>query len=157
MNPFAPKSTSYLKPGHFWSIPIGDNRFGCGVVLALHLNREGKRETRSFLAGLLDWNGDAPPTASHITNREVIATRFAHIKTILMSGREIIGEVTPWWDCAAEVAGNDDIPTAGYNVLNILAKKHARLVETTKGESRRREIPEAVGIFEANGLSRILR
>lgn len=123
-----------MKPGHFWSIPIDDNRFGCGVVLALHLNREGKRETRSFLAGLLDWNGNAPPTASQIENRDVVVTRFAHIKTILMSGGEIIGEVAPWWDWPPEVSGNDDIPTAGYNVLNLLAKKHAMLGGTTKGE-----------------------
>ncbi|TLD70536.1 hypothetical protein FEM03_12485 [Phragmitibacter flavus] len=134
MKPFCPKSTSYLKPGHFWSIPIDDDRFGCGVVLALHLNREGKRETRSFLAGLLDWNGDAPPRASEIENREVIATRFAHIKAITMSGGEIIGEVVPWWEWPLEVSGRDDIPTAGYNVLNLLAKKHATLAATTKGE-----------------------
>jgi hypothetical protein len=134
MKTFAPKSTNHLKPGHFWSIPIDEGRFGCGVVLSLHLNREGKKQTRSFLAGLLDWTGDAPPSASQIEIREVIETRFAHIKTILMSGGEIIGEVDPWWDWPPEISGNDQIPTAGYNVFNILAKKHATHPITKEGE-----------------------
>ena len=127
MKPFAPKSTSHLKPCHFWSIPIDGNRFGCGVVLALHRNREGKRETRFFLAGLLDWTGDMPPQSAQIEGRRIIETRFAHVKTILISGGEIIGEVEPWWDWPAEVSGRDDIPTAGYNVITILATKHASL------------------------------
>ena len=51
-----------------------------------------------------------------------------------MSGGEIIGEVEPWWEWPPEVSGRDDIPTAGYNVLNLLAKKYATLAATTKGE-----------------------
>jgi hypothetical protein len=134
MKTFAPKSTSHLKPGHFWSIPIDEGRFGCGVVLSMHLNRDGKLQTRSFLAGLLDWTGDTPPSASQIEKREVIETRFAHIKTILMSGGEIIGEVDPWWDWPQAISGNDNIPTAGYNVLSILAKKHS--TDQTKKDGR---------------------
>ena len=129
MKPFAPKSTSYISPGQFWSIPLSGGRFGCGIVLALVMNREGTIDTRLFLAGLLEWIGDSPPVATVIQNSRVIATRFAHIKTIQMAGGELIGEVAPWWDRPSEIPHNDDIPTAGYNVFRLLAEEQAESLE----------------------------
>jgi hypothetical protein len=125
MKPFLPKSTSYLAPGHFWSIPIDDHLYGCGVVLAMRTNREGKRDSRMFLAGLLDWIGQTTPNEECIKDKRVVAERFAHIKTIQMSGGEVIGRVEPWWNRPSEISTDDSIPTAGYNVLAILARKLA--------------------------------
>ncbi|QTN32542.1 hypothetical protein HZ994_09435 [Akkermansiaceae bacterium] len=51
-----------------------------------------------------------------------------------MSGGEIIGEVDPWWDWPQAISENDDIPTAGYNVLSILAKKHSTCQTAKEGE-----------------------
>ena len=124
MKPFAPKSTAHMKPGQYWSLPLSRGRFGCGVVLAL-VQREGKADTRIFLAGLLDWIGDTPPTDNAIANRTVIAERFAHIKMIQMTGGELIGEVAPWWGNDSTVPFSDDVPTAGYNVFSRLAEKQA--------------------------------
>ena len=100
----------------------------------MHLNSEGKRESRTFLAGLLEWTGEKPPSALEIEGRNVILARFAHIKTILMGGGELIGEVVPWWDWPSEISDDDNIPTAGYNVMNIMAEKHAQLQDTKQDE-----------------------
>lgn len=128
MKPFAPKSTSYLRPGQFWSIPLNGGRFGCGIVLALVRNGE-KIDSRMFLGGLLEWIGDSPPLASAIQDRRIIAERFVHIKTIRTTGGELIGEVAPWWDRPTEIAFVDDIPTAGYGVFRLLAEKQVESLE----------------------------
>ena len=88
-------------------------------------NREGKRDSRTFLAGLLDWIGQTTPDEECIRGKRVVAERFAHIKTIQMSGGEVIGRVEPWWNRPSDISEDDSIPTAGYNVLTILAKKLA--------------------------------
>ena len=113
-----------MTPGQYWSIPVSGGRFGCGVVLTL-IDREGKADPRMFLAGLLEWIGDAPPVPTEIANRPIVAKRFAHIKMIQMTGKELIGEVTPWWDYDNPVPFTDDILTAGYNVFSLLAAKQA--------------------------------
>ena len=76
-----------------------------------------------FLAGLIDWTGQTAPDEECIKGRRVVAERFAHIKMIQMSGRNVIGRVEPWWDRPSEISDDDSIPTAGYNVLTILAKE----------------------------------
>ena len=124
MKPFTPKSTAYLRPGQYWSLPLKAGRFGCGVVLS-RVEREGKPDTRMFLAGLLQWIGDSQPTDELIVNRPIAVKRFAHIKMIQMTGGQLIGEFAPWWEVDTLVPFSDDIPTAGYNVLTILAQKQA--------------------------------
>ncbi|TLD70793.1 hypothetical protein FEM03_10820 [Phragmitibacter flavus] len=125
MTSFSPKSTKYLQVGHFWMIPIDDRRCACGVVLALVKNGDGKLDSRSFLAGLVDWTGRTVPDEDSIQGRRIVVERFTHIKTIQMSGGEVIGKVEPWWDRSSEISKDDSIPSAGYNVLTILAKKLA--------------------------------
>ena len=78
-----------------------------------------------FLAGLLDWTGQTAPNEESIKDKRVVAERFAHIKMIQMSGGDVNGRVEPWWDRPSEISDDDSIPTAGYNVLTILAKKLA--------------------------------
>lgn len=124
MKPFIPKSTAYLRAGQYWSLPLKHGRFGCGVVLS-RVERDEKPDTRMFLAGLLEWIGDSQPTEEAIENRPIAARRFAHIKMIHMTGGQLIGELTPWWDVDNLGSFGDDIPTAGYNVFTILAQKQA--------------------------------
>lgn len=87
-----------------------------------------------FLAGLLDWIGLTAPDEESIKGKRVVAERFAHIKTIQTSGGEVIGRVAPWWDQTSYISENDSIPTAGYNVLSIMAKKLASTQRQTTGE-----------------------
>lgn len=85
--PFRPKSTAYLRPGMFWGVPLSDGRTACGRVLQI---QAGSRVT--FLAGLMDWVGDDPPSARSVAGARLIAQGTAHIKTITENGGEILGE-----------------------------------------------------------------
>ena len=63
--PFVPKTNAKLLPGQFWSIPLSDGRFGCGRVLTA--TPEAGYGARTWFTGaVLDWVGDAPPTAESI-------------------------------------------------------------------------------------------
>jgi hypothetical protein len=98
--PFVPKSNRFLAPGQYWAVPLSDGRFGCGRVLDvppsgdLHV----PANARMFLAGLLDWVGPQPPTDQSIVGAGLIAQGFAHIKTILTTGGEVLG----WRDLEAD-------------------------------------------------------
>lgn len=88
--PFIPKSTAYLKPGQFWSIPLDNGRFACGRVIELPPRSE-PRDRTSFLAGLLDWAGNEPPTYESIAGCKTIKQGNVHIKTIRENDGEILG------------------------------------------------------------------
>ena len=112
-----------MKLGQFWSVPLSDGRFACGAVAAVRIE-DGKRERRSFLAGLVDWCGVAPPREAEISGRPLLDIAFAHIKTITTTGGEILGEITASWDIAPEMPYTDSIPTWGYNVISVAAESH---------------------------------
>ena len=126
MYPLLPKSTARIKAGQFWGVPIEGRGFGCGVILAIERKLTGKRDTRRFLAGLLDWSGPKHPTSTQIVGRRVIAYGFAHLKTITENGGALIGEVEPWWEWPPEIQNMNNIPTWGYSVVSILAEKYHR-------------------------------
>ena len=63
--PFIPKSTSLMKEGQYWDIPLSNGKFACGRVLQFDYSN-GKKNSRSFLAGLMDWVGENPPTSDTI-------------------------------------------------------------------------------------------
>src|SRR5689334_1475440 len=88
--PFVPKSTASLEPGQFWSIPLQSGRFACGRVLQLKEIR-GRRDSRIFLAGLLDWVGSEPPTSDSISRRRAVEQGEVHVKTIHENGGQILG------------------------------------------------------------------
>src|SRR5262249_30056707 len=88
--PFVPKSTAYLEPGHFWSIPMRSGRFACGRVIQLRIEN-GKRDSRMFLAGLMDWTGNLPPTSDAIAGCGVNSQGAAHVKTIGENNGEVLG------------------------------------------------------------------
>ena len=91
--PFEPKSNAYLVPGQFWGVPLSDGRWACGRVLAVKTRADayfpGNR--RMFLAALMGWHGDEPPTAGAIADREVLAQGWAHVKSIQLNGQMILG------------------------------------------------------------------
>ena len=89
--PFTPKSTAYLKPGHFWFIPLDNGGFACGRVVELTIDENGKQDSRIFLAELLDWTDDKPPSSESIANCKFIEQGKVHIKTIRENKGEILG------------------------------------------------------------------
>jgi hypothetical protein len=87
--PLSPKTTTHLRPGQFWSIPMSDGRFGCGRVLQVDLERSTR--TR-FIGAVLDWVGSDPPTADAIAGSGVLAFGNAHVRVITFGGGAILGE-----------------------------------------------------------------
>jgi len=89
--PFIPKSNAQLEPGQFWSIPLSDGRFGCGRVLRIDRDRSyGARIL--FVGAVLDWVGDAPPTAEAIAGRPILGVGVMHVRGISYGGGAVIGE-----------------------------------------------------------------
>jgi hypothetical protein len=88
--PFVPKSTAYIEPGHFWSIGLAKGGYACGRVIQLKMEN-GRRDSRTFLAGLMDWCGEEVPTAESIAGCAVIKQGQVHIKTIKDNASEICG------------------------------------------------------------------
>jgi hypothetical protein len=47
--------------------------------------------SRTFLAALMQWEGDEPPAAEAIAGRQVLAQGWAHVGSIQRNGRVILG------------------------------------------------------------------
>ncbi len=88
--PFVPRSTAYLREGQFWHIPLSDSSFACGRVLQFDL-RNGKRHSRLFLAGLLDWHAMQLPTVESIAGSALLRQGLAHIQTVAWNNGAILG------------------------------------------------------------------
>ena len=89
--PLIPKTTAHLRPGQFWSIPMADGRFGCGRVLRVDTGRPSGGRTR-FIAAILDWVGDSPPSSEAIAGSPVLKVGNAHVRLISFGGGAILGE-----------------------------------------------------------------
>jgi hypothetical protein len=88
--PHVPKSSKSLELGDFWSIPLDCGRFACGRVIGRWpVGWRGSH--RAFLAGLVDWVFDSPPTTKAIAGAPTLIQGGAHIKTILATGGSILG------------------------------------------------------------------
>jgi hypothetical protein len=92
--PFVPKSNAHLRAGQFWTIPLAHGRFAAGVVVATP-DRERAPDVilnaRCFASGVLDWIGDAEPTADDLGSAQLIAWGTAHIRSIVFAGGSILG------------------------------------------------------------------
>lgn len=97
--PFLPRSTSYLQPGDFWSVPLSDGRFACGRVLDTkatagpddHDDLGLSLSTRVFFLGLMDWVGEVAPSTDSLAGAALLRQGAAHILTITTTGGEILG------------------------------------------------------------------
>jgi len=148
--PFVPRSTAALLPGQFWGIPLSDGTFGCGRVIELKAARVvGARV--SFLAAVMDWHGDKPPTADSIAGAKCLAQGKAHLKSITETGGSILGyrplaldNIEPWEFRGAEFHVNSYVHKGlqplrpqqpednclpvlsiwGYHVPMVIAERH---------------------------------
>lgn len=100
--PFVPRSTTSLVPGQFWAIPLSDGSFGCGRVI--ETKPPGSAGARLlFLAAVLDWYADVPPTSGAIAGVKCLDQGQAHMKAITETGGCILGHrpleldsIEPW-------------------------------------------------------------
>ncbi|WP_177177281.1 Imm26 family immunity protein [Bacillus sp. MUM 116] len=83
--PFKPKSNRFLIPGQFWAIPLNSGKFACGRVIQIMPKGE-LGSTKCFLAGLMNWVGDKPPTSEDLAVCSTIKQGDVHIVTIHETG-----------------------------------------------------------------------
>ena len=125
--PFVPRSTTYLVPGQYWSIPLSNVLFACGRVLQL---RDGN--SRNFIAGLMDWSGEEPPSAATIRGCKLIAHGQVHVKTIHENDGEILGCLSLEESGIEVPLSLDEAPGAdchlrrGFDVLRIASVQEQR-------------------------------
>jgi hypothetical protein len=118
--PFVPKSNAGLVPGQFWSIPLSNGRFACGrVIQLLPESTKYPGSTKIFLAGLMDWIGNEPPTEQTIAGHKTTAQAAAHIVTILDNG----GKIDGWRDLSL-----DEIST-NYSLSQSMASPAQNVVQ----------------------------
>ena len=120
--PFQPKSTTHLARGQFWALPLDDGRFGAACVVGEHW-KDGRRHTRSFIAGVMAWHGRQPPTAADLKGCAIAAHGFAHIKTIVASGGQILGQAQPDFGNLPTRDDSMGLPIWGFLVPGILARQ----------------------------------
>jgi hypothetical protein len=89
--PFIPKSNKKIKVGDYWLMKLSDDSFSVGVVIDIPPN--DLKLTREIIIGLLDWNENHEPKMIDIKNSEFITQGHAHIKTIIYTGNEIVGNL----------------------------------------------------------------
>jgi hypothetical protein len=88
--PFVPKSSVKLEPGDFWAIPVDGGLFACGRVIDFW-PKDYKGSKTGFLAGLMDWSSEQPPSVESIAGVQTIQQGGAHYKSIILTGGEILG------------------------------------------------------------------
>ena len=88
--PFCPKSTSRLVSGQFWPIELTNGRFASGRVLQLKF-LSGAQDRRMFLAGLMDWCGEAPPTSHSLDGAGLLEFGQAHTSMFSSNGFQVTG------------------------------------------------------------------
>jgi hypothetical protein len=118
--PFLPRSTRWLKRGHFWAIPLGCELYGAGCVVGSSL-RDGKRDTRLFIAGVVQWTGSQPPTSAELFGRPLVDFAFAHLKAITEDGGLVIGQAAIRFADAPVAAEGLSMSTWGFRVPRIIA------------------------------------
>ena len=79
--PFKPKSNKTLIPGQYWAIPLKEGKFACGRVVQVTRNYMAS-PTKTFLAGLIDWVGDIPPTYEAIAGKKILEQGVVHVMCI---------------------------------------------------------------------------
>jgi hypothetical protein len=87
--PFIPRSTTHLRVGDFWAIPLRRGGwFACGRVLCLLPSR-----TR-VLMGLMDWCEPTIPTAESLRGCTVLNCGAGHVTlSLTQAGRPILGNL----------------------------------------------------------------
>jgi hypothetical protein len=125
VTPFTPASTARLQRGQFWSLPLDNGRFGAGCVVGRFLGRKGKPSRRIFLAGVVAWIGSKPPTRLDLSGCRLLDHGFAHIKSILETGGQVLGTADLDFGELPEAAESLSVHTWGHGVPAVIAQKYA--------------------------------
>lgn len=122
--PFEHKSTSALQSGHFWALPLSDGSYAACIVRAPGTKNDGTRDTRLFIAGLLDWHGRKLPTPEDLLPRQIAKSGVAHVRSIQRTGAAVLGHVQGNWPAPATTNVFRFMPVWGYGYALAMAERH---------------------------------
>ena len=88
--PFSPRSATALRVGDLVALQGESGRWSCLQVLELRL-----RARTNFVVGLLDWQGDAPPTDESVAGRAPLVRALTRIEVFTEAGLTVVGSVPP--------------------------------------------------------------
>jgi hypothetical protein len=120
--PFVPGSTTRLHRGQFWPILLPSGQYGAACVVGEMVN-DGVKNSRLFIAGVLQWIGDSPPGAEQLSQIKLYRYGFLHIKSIKESGLPILGEANIDFADAPHVAASLELSTWGYRFPVLLCEQ----------------------------------
>ena len=137
--PFVPKSTAYLREGQYWDIPLSNGQFACGRVLQFYF-QNGKRHSRTFLAGLLDWCGDESPTSTTIAGCQLLQQGGVHVRTIGWNQGAIRGwrsldddGLEPLLELSQVVMNNDCMLQRGFETVRPATLREKKMLHVFSG------------------------
>jgi hypothetical protein len=108
--PFAPPTTTHLRTGDFWAIPLRRGGwYACGRVVRVLDGRS------RVIAGPMDWCEPTLPTAGVLQGRRVLKFGTANVRSITETGGPILGnaplEDEAAWDARLRQPG--EVPRVG--------------------------------------------
>lgn len=86
-----PRSSAGLSPGDFWAVPLPSGRYGAGQVLDVRRDGPGSRTT--FVAGVVQWVGDVPPTDSDVAGQPIGAVGLTDVALFKETDAVILGNL----------------------------------------------------------------
>jgi hypothetical protein len=86
--PFSPRSTQALERGDLIAVPREPSGWACLQVVDLIRSGPGARST--FVAGVLPWQGDEPPTQQAVSGLAACDQGLVHVQIFTEGGLEVV-------------------------------------------------------------------
>jgi hypothetical protein len=88
--PFAPRSTQSLEPGDLIAVPCEPSGWACLQVIDVRRSGPGARTT--FVAGVLPWRGDGPPTRQAVSRLGASEMGLVPIEVFTDGGLQVVDQ-----------------------------------------------------------------
>ena len=87
--PLAPRSALDLTVGDFWAVSLPSGGFGAAQVRDVKRSGTGARTT--FVAGVIEWRGEAPPTAEDLRGKRVLDQGLVSVDAFTKTETRLLG------------------------------------------------------------------
>lgn len=88
--PFSPRSTQLLEPGDLIAVPCEPSGWACLQVI--DVRRTGPGARTSFVAGVLPWRGDVPPTRQAVSGLAAREQGLVPVEVFTEGGLNVVDE-----------------------------------------------------------------
>jgi hypothetical protein len=88
--PFSPRSTASLEPGDLIAVPGEASEWACLQVV--DVKRQGPGARTTFVAGVLPWRGQSPPTRDSIRGLAASEHGLVPIELFTRAGLQVVDQ-----------------------------------------------------------------